>query len=332
MALFRGRNQIQPHVLIMAKFLSTILYCIIWVISLLPLPVLYLFSDLAWLLMYICPPLRYRKNIVRNNLALSFPDKDKKWLRLTERRFYYQFACQIMESIKTASVGPRWIKRHMEFTGYEAVRKEAAQGQPQIFYLGHVGNWEWIPSLNLYFNDMDNVAGCQVYHRLENETMDLFMLKLRGRFGTESIPMEQTMRRLIQYRKEGKAYLIGMISDQVPLWWNIHYWTQFMNRKTPVFTGAERISRKMDAGVWYFHVTRKRRGYYRCDMIPMYLHTAELPDYAVTEKYMRMLEDNIRQCPELWLWTHNRWKRTWEGYQNWLSKHKNSDRERSIKE
>ena len=305
----------------MAKILASVLYGFTWVLSLLPLPLLYLFSDIAWLIMYICPPLRYRKNIVRKNLALSFPEKDKKWLRRTERRFYYQFACQLMEALKTVSAGKRWIMRHMEFTGQDKLLQETLNGRSGIGYLGHVGNWEWIPSMNLYFTQVDDFIGGQVYHRLENATMELFMYKLRNRFGTESIPMEQVMRRFLNYRNEGKKFFIGMIADQVPMWWNIHYWTQFMNRETPVFTGAERLARKLDLEVWYMHITRKRRGFYRCDLQLVFEHTGDLPEFAVTEKYMRLLEDNIRECPELWLWTHNRWKRTREGYQNWLAKH-----------
>ena len=306
----------------MAKFLSSVLYGIVWVFSLLPMPILYLFSDIMWLVMFLCPPLRYRKKVVQKNLAMAFPDKDRKWLRRTERRFYYQFSCQIMESLKTASVGERWIKRHMEITGCDRIVEEARKGRSGFGYLGHVGNWEWIPSMMLYFKGVNDFIGGQVYHRLENATMDLFMLKLRSRFGTENIPMEQVMRRLVQCHNSGQALFIGMIADQVPLYVNIHYWTQFMNQKTPVFTGTERISRKLDAQVWYMNITRKRRGYYRCDITLMFDHTNDLPENAVTEKYMRLLEDNINNCPELWLWTHNRWKRTWEGYQNWLAKHK----------
>ena len=305
----------------MAKILSNVLYGIIWVFSLLPLNVLYLFSDIVWLLMYLLPPLRYRKKIVRKNLSMAFPDKDKKWLRRTERRFYYQFGCQIMESLKTASVGEKWIKRHMEITGCDKIVEQTLKGRSGFGYLGHVGNWEWIPSMKLYFKDVDNFLGGQVYHRLENKTMDLLMLKLRSRFGTENIPMEHVMRRLIECRNSGNTFFIGMIADQVPLYWNIHYWTQFMNQNTPVFTGTERISRKLDAQVWYMNITRKRRGYYRCDITMMFDHTKDLPEYAVTEKYMRLLEENINKCPELWLWTHNRWKRTWEGYQGWLKEH-----------
>jgi len=313
----------------MARFLSTLLYCIIWVLSLLPMPLLYLFSDIIWLIMFICPPLRYRKKIVRNNLAQSFPEKDKKWLNRTECRFYYQFLCQLMEGLKTVSASKRWVQRHMEFTGYEKVREETLKGRSHIGYLGHLGNWELIPSLMYHFSDIEKMIGCQVYHKLENPTMELFMLKLRSKYGSESIPMEHVMRRLLEFRNEGRPYIIGMIADQVPLWWNTHYWTQFFNRKTPVFTGAERLARKLDTEVWYWHISRKRRGYYRCDIQLMYEHTKDLPDFAVTERYMRLLEDNIKECPELWLWTHNRWKRNFEEYQEWLSKHQNADRPRN---
>ena len=148
----------------MAKFLSSILFGIVWIFSLLPLPVLYLFSDIIWLLMYIFPPLRYRKSIVRNNLSLSFPDKSKRWLRRTERRFYYQFACQFVEALKTVSAGKRWILRHMEFTGMDKLVQETINGRSGIGYLGHVGNWEWIPSMNLFFTDVNDFVGGQVYH------------------------------------------------------------------------------------------------------------------------------------------------------------------------
>ena len=313
----------------MSKVIAYFLYGLVWVISLLPLPFLYLFADIIWLLMYICPPLRYRKKIVQNNLALSFPEKDKKWLHRTERRFYYQFLCQIMEGLKTVSASKRWVHRHMEFTGYDGIRKDLLKGRSVIGYLGHMGNWELIPSMMRFFEDLDGFQGCQVYHKLENPVMEQFMLKLRSKYGTRSIPMEQIMRRLLEFRSAGNTFVVGMIADQVPLWWNTHYWTQFMNRKTPVFTGSERLARKLDTEVWYFHITRKRRGYYKCDFQLMYDHTKELPEFAVTEKYMRLLEDNIKENPEIWLWTHNRWKRNYEEYSQWLKQHQNADRPRN---
>ena len=176
----------------MSKIIAYILYGIVWVISLLPMPFLYLFADIIWLLMYICPPLRYRKKIVQNNLALSFPEKERKWLRRTERRFYYQFLCQIMEGLKTVSASRRWVKRHMEFTGYDEIREELKKGRSIIGYLGHMGNWELIPSMMYHFEDLDGFQGCQVYHKLENPVMEQFMLKLRSKYGTQSYPWSRS--------------------------------------------------------------------------------------------------------------------------------------------
>lgn len=278
--------------------------------------------------MYICPPLRYRRKIVQNNLALSFPDKDSKWLKRTERRFYYQFLCQIMESLKTVSASKRWIQRHMEFCDYDRILEETQKGRSHIGYLGHVGNWELVPSMMYLFAGVENFTGCQVYHKLENPVMEQFMIRLRGKYGSESIPMEKVLRRLLEFRNTGKTFVIGMIADQVPLWWNTHYWTQFFHRKTPVFTGAERLARKLDTEVWYWHITRISRGHYRCRFQLMFDHTKELPEFAVTEKYMRLLEDNIKECPELWLWSHNRWKRNFEEYSDWLKHHPSADRPR----
>lgn len=315
----------------MHKVFSNILFALIRVISLLPLRVLYLFADIIWLVMFICPPLRYRKKIVEKNLALSFPEKDRAWLRRTERRFYLQFLSQIMESLKMAWGGSAWMKRHLEFKGTDMLNKSMKEGRSHILYLGHTGNWEWVSSIRLYL-DLDNAVACQVYHPLENRTMDELMLKLRSQFGAVSIPMKHVGRRLLEYDREGTPFIVGMIADQVPMWWNIHYWTRFMNRKTPVFTGSEKLALKLNASTWFLHVSRPRRGHYCCEFVPIYTDTANLEEFAITEKYMRLLEDNIRECPELWLWTHNRWKRTWEGYQNWLKNRLRSSRRDSEKE
>ncbi len=311
------------------SILYRILYVIVWLFSLLPLRLMYLLSDLIWLVMFACPPLRYRRKIVQKNLRESFPDRNDSELRSIERRFYRQFLDQIFETVKMASMGRRRICRHMTFSDTEVICRDFEEGRSAVLYLGHTGNWEWISSLPLHFDSAREF--CQVYHPLENRAFDRLMLKLRGRYSAQSIPMEHTLRRLLEFRRDGKPFIVGMIADQVPLLWNIHYFTRFMNHDTPVFTGSERIARKMDLAVYYCKVTRVRRGYYNCRFIPMFPHTADLPEYAVTEKYMRLLEENICEQPYLWLWTHNRWKRTRQDYLNWLASVRR-DRDNNLKQ
>ena len=279
---------------------------------------MHLISDISVLLCFLIPPLRYRKKIVQKNLKSSFPDKSHKELLLLEMKFYRNFFDVAFESIKACSMSPRWMKRHMEFHGLEKIYKFLEEGRSVMAYMGHNANWEWVSTLPTQLMPQYTVA--QVYHVLENSVMNDVILKIRGAYGAESIPMERVLRQLILYKQEGKQFIVGMIADQVPLMRNIHYWTDFLNHNTPIFTGAERIARKLDLAVIYAEVVRVKRGHYRCIIHTMFEDSANLADFAITEEYIRRLERTIKNNPANWLWSHNRWKRTWEGYQKYLKR------------
>ncbi|MBO7260066.1 MAG: lysophospholipid acyltransferase family protein [Bacteroidaceae bacterium] len=291
-------------------------YGIIKILSLIPLCLMHLLSDILTILCFIIPPLRYRKKVVQKNLRASFPEKSKKELRILEFNFYRFFFDMAFESIKACSMSARWMKRHIEFVGLEHFYKQFEQGRSVMAYMGHTGNWEWVSTLPTQLKPQYIVS--QVYHVLENETMNSVILKIREAYGSVSIPMERTLRQLLTFKQEGKQFVVGMIADQVPLMRNIHYWSQFMNQKTPFFTGAERIAKKLDLAIIYAEVVRVKRGYYQCIMHPMFESTENLPEFAITEEYIRRLEKTIQNDPAVWLWSHNRWKRTWEGYQKYL--------------
>lgn len=305
----------------MKKILTALTYSVIWLLSLLPLPLLYLLTDILYFLTLVLGPFKYRCKVVRKNLTESFPDKSPAEIKRIERQFYHHFFDLIAESVKNFSASPRWMSRHMEFRGLEQVSKVFEEGRSAVMYLGHLGNWEWISSMPMH-GDPVNVM-CQVYHPLENKVMNSVFLKMRSRFGAESIPMATVLRQLLAYRDAGKNFIVGMIADQVPLWWNIHFWTDFLNHDTPVFSGTERIARKMDLAVFYGEVTRTRRGHYVCTARLMADHAAQTDEHQLTAEYFRLLEEGIRQQPAQWLWTHNRWKRDRAGYERWLQYHDN---------
>lgn len=298
------------------KIAFGITYGAIWLFSLIPLCLMYLISDILVLLCFLIPPLRYRKKIVRKNLKASFPDKSKKELLNLEFNFYRYFFDMAFESTKACSMRARWMKRHIKFVNIDKLYEQFQTGRSVMAYMGHTGNWEWVSALPTQLNAKYQV--CQIYHVLENSVMNNVMLKIRGAYGAESISMERTLRQLLEYKNRGQQFIVGMIADQVPLMRNIHYWTQFMNQKTPVLTGAERIARKLDLAVFYAEVIRIKRGRYECVLHLMYESTKDEPEHSVTERYNRMLENTINNNPAIWLWSHNRWKRTWEGYQKYL--------------
>ena len=286
----------------------------LWLISLLPFPVLYAISDFISLFVRRF----YRAKVVRENLRTAFPEKSAQELKDIERKFYHQLCDNFVEDIKMLSMSKEEIMRRMTFSGLEEIKKRHEAGQTLHFlYLSHFGNWEWISSINYSLQPWSSSG--QIYHPLRNDAMDELFIHLRGQYGGVNIKMKETFRRILQLRKEGKNYTIGFISDQQPKWASIHHFVPFLNHDTAVFIGAEHIARKVDAFMTYGRMSRPKRGYYHLEIIPMEDHPASVPETTLTDRYFELLEADIKEHPEMWLWTHKRWSRTKE---EWLKRQK----------
>jgi len=294
----------------MKKLLYGLLYGVWFVLSLLPMWVHYVLSDLIYLVVYHL--IGYRKPLVRRHLAESFPEKSGDERLRIERGFYHWFCDYLVETVKLLTISEQELKRRMVFKGTETVDEIVESGQSCAVYLGHYCNWEWITSLPFWVSPK---AQCgQIYHALENPVFDRLFLRLRQRMGAVCIPMAETLRRLAVYRQQQKPVVIGYISDQVPFWNNIHHWLDFLHHDTPVLTGTERLARSAGHAVFYMDVRRIRRGYYEAEFRLIARDPKQTKDYELTDAYFKMLEESVRRDPQCYLWTHNRWKRTHEEY------------------
>jgi KDO2-lipid IV(A) lauroyltransferase len=292
------------------KLLYYIVFAVWYVFSLLPLRILYVLSDLLFWLLYAV--VGYRKAVIRKNLKESFPEKSEEELRKIERGFYRFFCDYLVETIKMMTISKENIHRRLTFKGTELVDEIVESGQSCAVYLGHLGNWEWVTSLPLWVTPK---AQCgQIYHPLENKEFDRLFLYSRQRLGAKCIAMQDTLREILKYRKENQPVVIGYISDQVPFWTNIHHWVDFLHHDTPVLTGTERIARKVNHAVFFLDVHRVRRGYYEAEFKLITREPQKMGEFEITDIYFKLLEESIRRAPEFWLWSHNRWKRTREEF------------------
>lgn len=294
------------------KFVYHILFFLLYLLSLLPMRLLYLLSDgLFFPLFHI---VKYRRKVVEKQLDECFPEKSMQERRAIERQFYHFFCDYLVEVIKLFSISKKEMMRRMKFVGIEQVREELKDKKFCFLYLGHYCNWEYIASLSYW---LPEIHCGQIYHRIYNQAFDELFLKLRGQFGGESILMKDTLRRILTLRNQEKKIMIGFIADQLPKWENMNHWTTFLNHDTSFFIGAERIAKQVDAALYYVDVERVKRGYYQVRFRLMTLHPKEFPDYELTDQYARLLEESICRQPAYWLWTHKRWKRTKE---EWLKR------------
>ena len=294
------------------KFVYHILFFLLYLLSLLPMRLLYLLSDCLFFPLFHI--VKYRRKVVEKQLDECFPEKSMQERRAIERQFYHFFCDYLVEVIKLFSISKKEMMRRMKFVGIEQVREELKDKKFCFLYLGHYCNWEYIASLSYW---LPEIHCGQIYHRIYNQAFDDLFLKLRGQFGGESILMKDTLRRILTLRNQEKKVMIGFIADQLPKWENMHHWTTFLNHDTSFFIGAERIAKQVDAALYYVDVERVKRGYYQVRFRLMTLHPKEFPDYELTDQYARLLEESICRQPAYWLWTHKRWKRTKEEWLKW---------------
>ena len=292
------------------KLLYYIVFAVWYVFSLLPLRIHYVLSDLLFWLLY--GVVGYRKAVIRKNLRESFPEKSEEELRKIARGYYHFFCDYIVETIKMMTISKENIRRRLTFKGTELVDEIVESGQSCAVYLGHLCNWEWVTSLPLWVTPK---AQCgQIYHPLENKEFDRLFLYSRQRFGATCIAMQDTLREIVNYRSKNQPVVIGYISDQVPFWTNIHHWVDFLHHDTPVLTGTERIAKKVNHAVFFLDVHRVRRGYYEAEFKLITREPQKMDEFEITDIYFKLLEESIRRAPEFWLWSHNRWKRTREEF------------------
>lgn len=276
-------------------------------LSRLPLSVLYFLSDtLLYPLMYYV--IRYRRSIVAKNLRLSFPDKTDRERKQLERRFYHHFADVIVEIIYGYRISEEEMQQRFRFEGVEMVQDFLRQKGGVLLLMGHLGNWEWTADMAKRYTDPD-ILHYNVYRKLKSESSDKAMLALRAkRGGSGCIEKNQLLRRMVALRHEGKPVSIGLISDQKPSPRNAHIWTVFLHQDTAFLDGAEVLARKFGYAVVYMYVTSPQRGYYQghCEVITT--DPKNTADGEITLAFAQKLERNILEQPELWLWSHNRWK------------------------
>ncbi len=273
---------------------------ILYGISLLPFPLLYLFSDFMYLLLYKL--IGYRKKVVGRNLRNAFPEKSEKEIKQIQGRFYRYFCDLVLETLKTLTIKETTLKKRLTFEDTAIFKNYYQQGRSLIVVMGHWGNWE-LAGARFSLEPFHQLF--VIYHPLANKHFDRLVYHMRTRLGNKLYPMKEAFRGMVRDRQEVTA--TAFIADQTPPPKGA-YWTNFLNQETPVFTGTAKIAKKLNYPIVYVGIERPRRGYYHIKTEILADQPADFAEDELSEMHTRRLEQDIIKQPEFWLWTHRRWK------------------------
>jgi KDO2-lipid IV(A) lauroyltransferase len=273
----------------------------LYLLSLLPLAVLYLISDVLMFLLFHV--IRYRRKVVEMNLRNAFPEKSEEEILRISRKFYRNLGDIMVEILKMITISREEFARRVTVINTELEDEYYRNNTCIIAVAGHYANWEWMSLASDLHLRHDHFGA---YKPLSNPYFDKAFINWRSRFGTRLIPMKEVLRTVIKNRD--KLFALGLISDQTPTKNESVYWTTFLNQPTSVFLGPEKIAKMINCKVVFFDMRRIKRGYYELEVVPLAEDPSQLAEYELTERHVRYLENRIRQKPEDWLWSHRRWK------------------------
>ncbi|WP_299583142.1 lysophospholipid acyltransferase family protein [uncultured Sunxiuqinia sp.] len=286
----------------MGKFLNNLIVLFLKAFSHLPFPLLYLISDIAFVLLFHI--IGYRKAVVYSNLRNSFPEKTEEEIDRIAREYYHHLCDVSFESIKLHSMSEEELNKRLKVYGVEKMEAYFKQQKSIIVLAMHYNNWEWGASVQR----LSNHQFFMVYNPVRNNPeLENFILSIRERFGGMSVPVHKSARMAIQFDQTEHPGILWLGADQTPAQ-SSKFWTIFLNQETPFFSGPEKIAHKTNQPVFFHHTKKVGRGKYEIILTELIVEPRHEKPETILLTYIDKMEEIIREQPAYWLWSHRRWK------------------------
>lgn len=299
----------------MQLLIYIIVFPILWLMSILPFRVLYLFSDFISFILFRI--IGYRKDVVLNNIKIAFPEKSEKEIRKIRRQFFKHFTDVFMEMIKSITISEKNVHKRFVFEDIEVINDLYKKNRSVIVVGSHYANWEWMVSIN----NLVHHKGYAVYTPIGNKYFDKMMLKYRTKYGGDFIKPSVAKKTYIENEKNGVLTINALVSDQSPQMKKTQYWSTFFNAFVPVHVGAEKIAKELNQAVVYYKVSKVKRGHYKCTFKLLAENPREFEDFKITDMFLREVEHQVAEAPQYYFWTHKRFKHM-DKYEEWKEKYK----------
>lgn len=279
-----------------------IIYPIFWIISIFPFKLLYLLSDVICFVIFRI--IGYRKKVVKDNLRLVFPEKNDKEINRIAKSFYGHFCDLFLEMIKTLSISKQQLDKRFIVKNLDSIRQLESHNSSIIMMFGHYASYEW----SIVLQSHTSLPGLVIYKKIANKYFDNLVRKIRSKYDTDLVDSKKALPLIKTLHKNNDNRMIAFLSDQSPKLRSSNIWLDFMDIKVPCFMGAEAVAKKYDYPVGFLKIDKVKRGYYEAEVIILTEKPNEEEEFEITKNFNRLLEEQIKNKPEYYLWTHKRWK------------------------
>lgn len=258
---------------------------------------------------------RYRKAVIKKNIASAFPKASPQEQKRIAHDFYKHLSTLLLFSPRWAYSSPEKIKKHFSFRNLSVLEDlRDKEHRTVILTLGHCGSWEIFSASPLYLKSM-GATNANIYKQLKNPLFDLLEYEMRSRHGALPLEMAETPRYLIQRGQnsnEQELLVVSFLADQSPWGNGAKYATLFFNQPTVFISGWESLARKLHAPVVFLDIRQDKKFHWVGNIELLSPDASQEPPFDLVDRYAQLLEENIIADPSSWLWSHNRWKMDFE--------------------
>lgn len=260
------------------------------------------FSTLAKLAYYVS--LKHRL-IALHNIARSFPEKSRDEVIRIAKSSYRLFALIAAEFSDIYYLKAETLADWVTIEGLDKYLAAKKKGKGVLLLSAHFGNWE-----------MGNAALAIttgpiifVYRVLDNAFAEKATRFVRASHGITSLPKENAMRPIIRELKKGET--VVLLIDQNVAWYDGMF-VDFFGRPAATTTGAALLAMHTGAAALPAFTRRLQSGKFVLEIGDEVELAAtgnrDADALANTQRYTKIVEDNIRKYPDQWFWVHQRWK------------------------
>jgi KDO2-lipid IV(A) lauroyltransferase len=248
--------------------------------------------------------IKYRRKTVRQNIAKALPHLSEKERILIEKKSYHHLCDMFLEMMKTMTISQKEMDKRFVFTNLELYQDLEKKGKSIAVMIAHYATYEWVISMNKHIQ----FEGFAIYKKVNNKYFDKLVKDIRSKFKANLITTKETIPTIEENIRNNHHGVYGFASDQSPQVHKAFHWTKFMGIETPVHTGAEMLAKRFDMNVIFLRVKKVKRGYYEATFELMFDNPKEVPNYQISDEFLKRVEKQILEAPEFYLWTHKRWK------------------------
>ncbi len=279
-----------------------VLIRILLLVSNLPLKILYFFADTIFFINYYL--IGYRKKVIKENLQKSFPEKSEDELKKIQKKFYQNFSEYIVETIKSFTISETELRVRVQHINQDVFHQAKSENKNVILLAGHVFNWEWFNALATIVPQKNCFP---VYRKVQSNFWENQIKKIRNRFGNQAIEAKEVIKHIFRNTNDGDSVYM-FVADQTPHISEVSFGLEFLNQKTPVFIGYDKLATRKDFVFVYCDMKKVKRGFYQINYYRIYPENERFVEYEVVEKFHHLLQNTIHKRPDNYLWSHRKWK------------------------